>query len=65
MNISPQFQEVEPTDVLYHIHHTNDSDPRVYCNSLQKCCLEFSQLVLVIRDRSVDVRNRVLCRPNP
>ena len=60
-----EHREVKLTDALDHIHHSNDSDVRVHCNSLQECLLQVLQLLLITRNLRVDVRDRVLGRPNP
>ena len=60
-----KYREVRPTDALNHVHHSNDSDARVHRNSFQERLLQVLQLLLIARNLRVDVRDRVLRRPNP
>ena len=60
-----QSKEVEPTNILHDIHHTKDGDTGHQCNSFQECGFQLSELVLILRDPSIDISERIFCCSNP
>ena len=65
MSTSPQSQEVGPTNAVHNIHHTKDGDTRPQCNAIQESGFQVSELVLVIRDLYIDIRECVFRSPSP
>ena len=55
---------MEPTNVFYNIHHTNDGHSRPHCNSIQERRFEVSETILVNSNRFIDVGDRVFRRPS-
>ena len=56
---------MEPTESLYNIHHTKDDNTRSQCNAIQESNFQISELVLVISELCIDIRECVFRSPGP